>query len=204
MKKLSILIPTTPDRKKEFEKLRREMWRQIRALNMKAGIEIIDLEDNKEMTIGAKRKELYKMAAGLYSVQWDSDDWIHPFGLEMITAFLPKRMTDKNPDRLPDCVTYKELIIWNGTKPETSNFSLKYDDWRDNYDGFNYVRTPFFKTPIKTSICNATEIPDSRFGEDHDFARNIKPKLKTEHYINEFIYIYTPFTSDHKERYGIK
>lgn len=205
MIKLSFLIPTTPDRKKQTDKLVREINRQARYSKLMKTIEVVTLEDNKEMTIGKKRQELYKMAKGIYSVQWDSDDWIHPFAIEMMMEGVTKYKINKTDiEALPDCITYKELIIWDGKSAATSNFSLSYPDWKDNQDGYNFVRTPFFKTPIKTSICLETEIPDIRFGEDHAFAQNIKPKLKTERYIDEFIYWYTPYRSEHNDRYGIK
>jgi glycosyltransferase involved in cell wall biosynthesis len=193
--KLSILIPTTPDREKEFSRLMKELQRQIKSGRLSKVAEIISMCDNKEMTIGEKRNRLYLQAKGEYSVQWDSDDWIHAEGISLII----EAMKDK-----PDCITYKELIIWDGKRVQSSNFSLTYNDWKDNEDGFNYVRTPFFKTPIKTDICKSVTIPDIRFGEDHAFSRLVNPKLKTETYIDEFIYWYTPHQSPHNERYGIK
>jgi hypothetical protein len=134
------------------------------------------------------------MAKGAYSLQVDDDDWLHPLAMPYIIDELKED---------PDCVGYKELCIFDGKRVESSNFSIKYPGWLDNYDGFNHVRTPFFKTPIKTRICLQCPIPDIRFGEDHEFAKMVQPLLSKENYIDEFIYYYINNSTPHNERYGI-
>lgn len=196
---LTIQIPTVEGREKEFEILRDEIFRQGEALGIfKSGeLGLISMKDNKEMSIGKKRKLLYDSAMGLYSVQWDDDDGIHKDAIELIFDAI-----EKNPG--VDCITYKELCIFDGTRVESSNHSLKYSKWQDNHDGFNHVRTPFCKNVIKTELCRKAIMPDLRFGEDHEFAKSIYPLLKTEAWINEFIYIYQHNSSPHNIRYGIK
>lgn len=194
---LSILIPTTPDRKEQFESLRRELNKQRMDGGFMNEIEIIPYEDNKIISVGKKRDELYKMARGIYSVMWDSDDWIHSNGLQLIMEAVKKD---------PDCITYKEFCTIDGIE-YLSNFSLEYEDWegdgnKDLGDGFTYHRTPFFKTPIKTNLCKMIGVKDLRFGEDHDFAQKIKPHLKTEVHIKEFVYHYNHISSDFNTRYG--
>ena len=146
------------------------------------------------MTIGEKRERLYAAATGLYSWQIDDDDCISPFA---ISAILEAAKME------PDCITFEENVSIDGMESR-SNFSLQYADWGENQGGFDYVRTPFFKTPIKTSICQQVPIPHIRFGEDHAFARAIKPLLKTEVHIDKQLYYYNHVSSDHNTRYGIK
>jgi hypothetical protein len=55
----------------------------------------------------------------------------------------------------PDCITFQEHCEMNG-KYFTSNHSLKYYDWADNCDGFDFVRTVFYKDVIKTEIAKST------------------------------------------------
>ncbi len=157
-------------------------------------VEILYIQDIKEMTIGEKRNKLYRMARGEYSLQIDDDDNIHHLAMPYII--------DELKDN-PDCVGYKELCIYDGKRVESSNFSIKYGGWADNVDGFNHVRTPFFKTPIKTRLCLQCPVPHSRFGEDHEFSRMIRPLLQRENYIDEFIYHYIHNSTPHNERYGI-
>jgi hypothetical protein len=189
------LIPTVHERVESFNKLKAFIHYQIKEYELDGQVEVLHLVDNKEMTIGEKRNRLYKMANGVYSVQWDDDDSMHHEALPLIIDEL------KNEDC--DCVGYKELCIFDGKRVESSNFSIKYGGWADNIDGFNHVRTPFFKTPIKTRICISCPIPSIRFGEDHEFAKMIYPCLEKENYIDEFIYIYQNNSTPHNQRYGI-
>lgn len=196
---LSILIPTTVDRREQFLKLKEEFTRQVQEGGFMDSVEIKFCEDNKEISIGLKRNMLYNAANGKYSVQWDSDDWIHPEAVKMILEAAKKG---------PDAITYKEHCTMDG-EIKFSNFSLTYPDWNGEGsnildDGFHFQRTPFFKTPILTSICQQIGVADIRWSEDHDFARKIKPLLKTEVHINEFIYLYMHESSNFEERYGIE
>jgi len=192
---LSILIPTVKERADSFHELLTFLQQQILDHHMQDVVEIKFLSDNKEMTIGEKRNKLYRMATGDYSWQIDDDDWVHYEAILQIVDALRDN---------PDCVGFKELCIFDGRRVESSNFSIRYPGWLDNYDGFNHVRTPFFKTPIKTRLCLQCPIPHIRFGEDHEFSKMIHPLLEKEAYIDEFIYQYRHNSSPHNQRYGIK
>ena len=193
---LSILIPTTVDRREQFTKLRQFILEQINEFDLAELVEIISFEDDKEMTIGEKRNKLYQKATGVYSWQIDSDDWLHYQAIPMVV--------DELRSKECDCVGFKELCIFDGKRVESSNFSLKYGGWADNVDGFNHVRSPFFKTPIKTRICLQVSVPHIRFSEDHEFSRMIYPLLHKENYIDNFIYHYIHNSTPHNIRYGIQ
>lgn len=192
---LSILIPTVTERADQFHQLLTYIQGQIHDHRLHDLVEVLFLRDDKEITIGDKRNRLYKMAEGEWSWQIDDDDWIHYEAVPMIVDALKDR---------PDCVGFKELCIFDGKRVESSGFSIKYPGWLDNYDGFNHVRTPFFKTPINTRLCLQCPVPHIRFGEDHEFSKMIKPLLKDEYFIDEFIYTYRHNSSPHNQRYGIK
>lgn len=194
---LSILVPTIIGREKEFSHLRAKVQAQISRLIMKdySPIEFLFSIDNKQMPIGAKRNWLYQNASGLYSWQIDDDDAIDDKAiLEIHKAILDN----------PDCITFSERCIING-QYFRSNHSLKYDDWGENQDGFDYVRTPFMKSVIKTEIARSVPIPHIRFGEDHEWAKALKPHLKNEIHIDKELYIYQHNSKpeDHNSRYGI-
>ena len=156
---LSIQIPYTYERQNEFDALTNELSTQIIKGGYSDLVEIIFDNTGKEMTIGEKRNILYNKSKGIWSVQWDSDDWIHEDGLRLIIEAL-----QNNPD--VDCCTYEEYIDIDG-KIQRSNHSLKYEDWCDNFDGFDYCRTPFMKSVIKTEIAKSVPVPFERFAEDH-------------------------------------
>lgn len=188
---LTIAIPTTIGRELTYSKLLNKIQEQAKPFGDK--IEIITMCDDKEITIGEKRNLLYAMAKGEYTVQWDDDDDIAQDGILLIMEALQS---------LPDCVTYEEYIDIDG-KIMRSNHSLQYIDWADNQDGYDFVRTPFMKSVIKTEIAKSVPIPHIRFGEDHQWSQALKPHLKTEAHIPKQIYKYIHRSSDFNLRYGI-
>lgn len=199
---LSILIPTVVGRESELKRLLTNIHTQAGKYydprTVKKGEQLVEVReycDNKEITIGEKREELYKCAHGLYSWQIDDDDDIAPNAIELILEAIRS-----SPD--VDCITFEEHIDIDG-KIQRSNHSLKYADWANGTDGFDYVRTPFMKSVIKTEIAKSVPIPHIRFGEDHQWAQALKPHLKTEIHIDEQIYKYIHRSSDFNERYGI-
>jgi len=220
---LSILIPSTPDRRDMVNNLYLEIQRQIetyigpiaaehyiphpnglqyrctfkRRINNQTvqKLEFIVLEDEKVLTIGEKRELMYKMATGLYSFQLDSDDWIAPNALDCIFRAM---LTE------PDCITFEEKCTMNG-EYKRSNHALKYKNWQDNFDGYDYVRSPFYKDVIKTSIAQSVPFPHIRYNEDEQWSMALLPHLTTEVHIPQEIYYYIYEPKDtHQERYGIK
>lgn len=212
---LSILIPSTPDRRNDLSNL---LWRiSKQAYNRKvdvfdidgidasrywdllSDVEILVFEDSKIMTIGEKRELLYKYAKGIYCWQIDSDDMIAGNAIELISEAIKQE---------PDCITFQEKCIIDGVEFK-SNHSHEYADWDGDgqkifSDGFHFHRTPFFKSVIKTSIAQSVPVPHERFGEDHKWARLLKEHIHSEIHIPEDLYIYQHQSSDFNERYGIK
>lgn len=192
---LSILIPTTVGREHQFGLLKNRIDSQVHGLDDMGCVEVIYLKDNKEMPIGEKRSALYQMANGLFSWQIDDDDDIADGAVEIILESIRK-----NPD--VDCITFEEYCLINGVEYR-SNHSLIYDDWADGFGGYDFVRTPFYKDVIKTSIAKSVPFEKIRWGEDHAFARALRPHLKTEIHIPEQLYKYIHVSSDPIERYGL-
>jgi len=199
---LSILIPTVVGRSESFwnlvEKLKKRA--NIQDSRMRSNdywawngvVEIFAIVDNKEMTIGEKREKLYTEANGVYSFMIDDDDDIADGAIEKILEAIKQE---------PDCITFKEKCIIDG-KYYASNFSLKYDKWQDNFDGYAWVRTPFYKCVIKTEIAQQVPFEHIRYNEDERWANALKPFLKTEVHIDEEIYYYIHNSTPHHERYG--
>ena len=198
---LTIQIPFTEERRKEVEALIAEFSRQCDLYNIINGeIQIYIDGRGREVSIGQKRTDMYQKANGLFVVQWDSDDWISEDGISKIVKAI-----NNNPE--VDCVTYEEHVHINGVN-YTSNHSILYHDWEGEgntefADGFNFHRTPYMKSVIKTEIAKSIPVPDCRFGEDHQWSKLIKPLLKTEHHIEEEIYHYIYISNQtFEERYG--
>ena len=210
---LSILIPSTPDRREDLHKLLDRISEQYytrkvdvfdvggidatRYWDILSEIEIIVFEDSKVITIGEKRELLYKYAKGKFSFQIDTDDLIAPNAIELILKAIKS-----NPE-IP-CITFREKCTMNG-EYKSSNHSIKYDKWQDGFDGYDYVRTPFYKDVIRTDIAKSVPFPKIRYNEDEQWSYAIKPLLTDEIHIDEelYYYIYEPKDTP-SERYGIK
>ena len=194
---LSILIPTVNGREAQFEKLYDFISSQIGKLP----IEILHFKDNKQLSIGTKRNELYKMARGLFSVMIDDDDMVSPDYCQTINEVIESNQMD--------CIGYFESCLINGEKKK-SVISLKCKEWQSHespVNGFHFNRNPFFKVPIKTDICQKVGVKDMRYAEDHDFAIRIYPHLQKEYFIYKEMYFYSANSltaTEHKNRYGIK
>jgi hypothetical protein len=194
---LSILIPTVVGREAVLALLVSDIKDQISEGKLSELVEIKIYPDNKELTIGEKRELLYAEAKGLFSWQIDDDDII---SFDAIHSILDEiRLNGASID----CITFLEKCLMNG-KQYTCKHSLVYDDWHDNHDGFDFVRTPFYKDVIKTEIARSVPFEHIRYGEDHAWSRALKPHLKSEIHIPKELYIYQHNSKpeEFNERYG--
>ena len=193
---LSILIPTTPERQVEFDRL----LDRLEILSAGYSVKIISDDTGKQMTIGEKRERLYKAANGLYSWQIDDDDDIADNAIELIIGAIKS-----NPG--VDVISFEEYCNMDG-KEYKSNHSNDYLDWEGDGsfefpDGFHFHRTIFYKDVIKTELAKSVPFVYCRFGEDHLFAKDLKPHIKSEFHIAEQLYRYIHVSSDFNERYGL-
>ena len=191
--KLSILIPSTIDRKRMTDLLVENVQNQIDDLGVSDQVEIIVDMDNKEVSIGAKRQRMHQKAKGEYVVSIDSDDAVMTDYLAEIWRGIKEQ---------PDCITFE--ISCSGTKGRRANVSNNYTDWLDGIDGYDYVRTPYHKVPIKREIALQIGFIDLRYGEDYDFSRRLKKSglIKTEYHIGKPLYHYQYRNAPFRVKYG--
>jgi GT2 family glycosyltransferase len=189
MKTLSILIPTVVGREHLLERLRSVLNPQLTE-----DVEVIEQKDNKEISIGKKRQELLEKATGEYVVFIDDDDMISEDYVKSIIKALESE---------PDCVGFE--IKCSGLPGVTVSASNKWDAWRDKHGGFDYVRTPYHKTPVKRSYALQIGYKDMRYAEDHDYSKRLKSSglIKKEVYIPKVLYNYLYVKEDFNKKYGI-
>lgn len=188
--KLSILICTIPERKHLFDVLYKKVNSQ--AINKSVQI-IYDDAPKGAITIGGKRNKLLNKSIAEYVVFIDDDDDIAIDYIDRILNAINKQT---------DCIGFKVMCDMEGKK-ETAAISMKYD-WSDNIDGFRYVRSIYHKTPVKRSIALQAMFPDISYAEDYEYSMRLKPLLKSEIFIDKFLYIYQYKYENPKTKYGIK
>ena len=187
--KLSILICTIPERKDKFDSLYNELT--FLALNKAVEIKFNDAPRGS-ITIGAKRNELLLDSTGEYVCFIDDDDSASPYYVDSILRAIESK---------PDAIGFKIMCDMEGKK-EIAASSIKYD-WSNNIDGFRYVRSIYHKTPVKREIALKCMFPDKSFGEDYEYSMRLKPHLKTEVFINEFLYFYNYKYENPNIKYGL-
>lgn len=192
----SILICTTLDRRELFKKLYYEFFLQTKDLP----VEVLYEEDNKQMSVGAKRQKLLLRAKGDYVAYFDSDDWPATYYVEEILKALEKK---------PDCVGFLIHMTTNNKNPQICCHSLKYKVWKGDgktkIDGYDYVRNVTHFNPVRKDLALKIGFQDKRFGEDRLYSDAVTQLCKTEVFINKKLFHYRySNVIPHKKKYGIR
>lgn len=189
---LSILICTTIDRRELFKKLYYEFFVQTKGLP----VEVLFEEDNKELSVGAKRQKLLLRAQGKYIVFFDSDDWPQEFYVKEILKALEKE---------PDCVGFLIHMTTNGVRPQVCCHSLRNKVCAENVNGYDYVRWVTHFNPVKREIALQVGFKDLRYAEDKPYWDGVTKLCKTEVFINKKMFHYRYSNKiPHKLKYGLK
>lgn len=176
--KLSILIPTLPERYPMLSVLLEHLGKQ--AEQYSGQVEILIDDRGREITTGQKRNELLQKAQGYYSVFVDDDDWIPDYYVEEIL----KAITT-----LPDVLAINGYMTTNGTNRVNWKIYLGADYIAR--DGI-YHRFPNHITPMKTSAAKQVLFPKVSYGEDYAWACALRDSgvLKTQVVIEKEMYHY--------------
>lgn len=181
----SILIPTTPDRKEMLYSLLSSLHSQIEEGGYQDEIEILVEEDNRELSVGAKRQKLLERAKGEYVGFIDSDDKVSFDYMREIMEAISKN---------PDVITFNGWMETDGANRENFKISkhFPYTTIRDVYGKNEYLRFPNHICVIKRKIALEIGYKDMRFAEDYDFAKRLRESglLQHEIYIQKDLYFY--------------
>lgn len=182
---LSILICSIHERAGMLSLLMQELNRQIEQNNANDLVEIIVETDCRgESTTGAKRNELYKLAAGTYSTSIDDDDRVAP---NYLSEILKAAKEDTDSIAISGWIETngKDRVHWDISKDNG------YEAVKDN--GVTvYKRYPNHITPIKSEICKRFLFEDISHFEDFKWATLIHNSglIKTEAKTQGELYYY--------------
>lgn len=178
--KLSILVCSTHNRYDNFlQNILDELFSQWEALPKKDEVEILALVDNKMMILGGKRSKMVEIAQGEWVAFFDDDDRPSP-------DYLKELVEATNSEA--DVIVFKASVSLNGDDPKPCYYSKDYHG--DHNDPGAYYRLPNHLMCVKREIALQVKFPLLGFGEDSDYAKRLKPLLKTEHNINKTLYFY--------------
>ena len=185
MIKLSILIPTTEDRKPFLKRLMDNLAPQV--ADYFPFIEVLQNDSPKPVSIGTKRNELLQRAKGKYVCFIDDDDLVAGNYINLLMEGITKDV---------DCCSLKGIITEDGNNPLIFEHALKYKVWLTNATSkegeVRYERNPNHLNCIRASIAKQFSFPEKNQGEDHDWSTQVHKSglIKSEHYIDQVIYYY--------------
>jgi len=195
---LSILIPTITGREPMFNKLHDFLTKQLYDNGIWNEIEIVSECDNREMSIGLKRQKLLNRSYGEFVVFIDDDDLVSDDYCLSIWKVIKQGGID--------AIGFLQQCTFDGGAPKSASLSNRWETWAENKGGFNFVRTPFFPTPILRDYAIQIGYKDLRYGEDYDFSMRLKESslIKNELFINKVMYYYQYTHAPHEIKYGVK
>lgn len=176
--KLSILIPTLPERIVLFANLVEKLCKQ--GEQFPGEVEILSDDRGREISTGQKRNELLQRAQGKYTVFVDDDDDVPEYYVAEIIKAIE---TDC------DVMAINGMMTTNGTNIIYWNIYLGADYvLRDGI----YHRFPNHITPMKREHAIQVEFPNLSFGEDYAWACALRDKflLRKETVIEKSMYHY--------------
>jgi len=177
MPELSILVCSLPSRLKNFDVIE-QLTEQARKFAHKE-VEVLYFGDNKHWSVGYKRNVLLNLAGGRYTCFVDDDDKVYPHYVRAIMERIPEGN---------DCIPFNAYITTNGHSPKPVDYSIKWKHDEDLKNG--YRRIPNHLIPIKSNISKGIRFGHINFGEDKTWAKCVRPFLKTESKIDDFLYTY--------------
>jgi len=187
MSLLTILIPTITERSAKLQNLLAILDVQCKHFDTP----IITHEDNRELSIGAKRNLLVDKVTTPYCVFIDDDDEVSMDYVELIYEGLQKGI---------DGVGFKGLMTIDGKNhqefihsKEYSYTTVKKGVTREHYRPLNHLN------PMRTEFFKVIPFPEINHGEDTTFCLKLQELelIQTEHFINKHLYIYKYLTTAH-------
>ena len=176
--KLSILIPTLPERGHHLQNIQRLLCPQLTD-----EVEIIYDDRPRAIATGIKRNDMIARASGEWVCSVDDDDEVSSTYVADILEALKSN---------PDCVTFEGWMTTNGGAYVQWIIKLgeKYEARTDPDGVTRYYRFPNHLVPIRKSIAERVKFPPIWQGEDYQWAVQIQQFLKTSVHIPKLRYHY--------------
>jgi glycosyltransferase involved in cell wall biosynthesis len=174
--KLSILIPTLPERFSYLKRLKNIIEPQVAKFPGEVEIKIHDA--GRSMRTGTKRNMLIQLSNGEYFVFIDDDDWVPSYYVHELMKAI---------EQAPDVITFKGYMTTDGAKRE--DFTIKLGSEYKTIRGHHY-RWPNHLCCYKRSLVSHVKFPDITIQEDYQWSVKIQKLLRTEVHIDKEMYRY--------------
>ena len=182
MKKLLIAIPSLERRAAMLKELTQRLESQIQVCQAEEEIEILAIVDNGQNNIGKKRNACIDFALENffeYICFFDDDDLPSD---DYIAEIWKALFLDV------DGIGFNGIITTDGNNPTIFVHSGDVQEWHEK-DGV-YYRSLNHLNPIRTIIASHCRFPEIAYGEDHQYSRKVKKRIKKHHHIDKILYYY--------------
>lgn len=179
---LSVLVPSLHTRWDTFARnIQQQLFDQYRALPEadRDRVEILMLTDTRSMVLGEKRNAMARLACGDYVAFVDDDDRLEP---DYLSALLAATAAGA------DVITFDVSVTLDGGASRLCRYSLAFTS--DKNTATEYQRQPNHICAVKRRLVLRTPFPAAQFGEDRDYAQDLRPLLRSEHAIGRVLYHY--------------
>jgi hypothetical protein len=185
----NILVATLGQRGERFRRLLDGLLPQ---LEPHAGqVTVTALWNNGERTIGEYRQALLESATSTYVSFVDDDDEVPSYFVDKIVPLL---------DGTVDYVGWRMQCWIDGRKLRPTYHSIRYSRWYDDRRG--YYRHVSHLNPIRTELARLGDFRRD-WPEDISWVNQVRPFVKTEHYVGDVMYHYHSSTTDTVQRPGL-
>lgn len=171
----TICVVTVAERGPQFARLVDILAPQVAALD--GGVDVLVHWDHRESTLGQARQRLLDAAKGDYLNFIDDDDVVPAYYCDRVYPLLDG----------VDYIGWRQQLYVDGVPAKPTFHSLRYDRWWDDADG--YYRHVSHLNPTRTDLARLGRF-DRSVPEDVDWAHQVAPHLRTEHFIEDVMYEY--------------
>ncbi|SFX06452.1 Glycosyltransferase like family 2 [Thermoactinomyces sp. DSM 45891] len=176
--KLSILIPSIPERASCLARLVNELQRQ----SDRFPVEILTFVDNKKRSIGTKRNDLIQQAKGDFVVFVDDDDRVSTDYIDSLMSAI--RQT---PDA--DCITFDVEVSLGGIIKKICKYDIVYGKDKLEDEQY-YYRNPNHIMCFSKKLASQYHYLDMSFGEDTEWAVQVRNQIQKQEKIPKVLYYY--------------
>lgn len=175
MAKWNILVATVGVRHNQFGKLVGALYPQVKKYN--GDVEVIVYRDNFDTSLGQVRQALLEYSDAEYINYVDDDDTIPDYYCDKIYPLLDG----------VDYIGFRLQLDINGMLQKPTYHSIKMRQWWEDEKG--YYRHTSHLNPMLREVALKGRF-DKSIPEDVDWAHQVAPHVRTEHYIPDIMYYY--------------
>lgn len=156
-------------------------------------VELLVSCDNGNEPIGAKRQRLLQQSTGRYVCFIDDDDVVAPEYCRLLLDAIKAN---------PDCVGF-QVARWHDKQYlgiATHSITIAEEGETKRFrEEWQFRRWPNHLNPIRATLARSVGFQPWNYGEDRDYAKRLRPLLKTEQFVEVVLYHYLLRSREQRE-----